>query len=262
MNNIHSEIIQTKKRELSFDTRILRKGSVVVAYYLSKIGITALQVLFFRVFVFGWGSLYFFYSSNYQDNLIGLFLIAACYFLDQVDGDLARNYDRVTKSWGFLDANFDAIVLNSIILTFTIKFLNTWEDTLFVIAGIGILFGTILSTKMTELFQNHFDIWCWQGSARIEAYRKVQKLDLLSYIFYRLITPRGFPFSIFSNFRDYLLIGVLFQGMPYAILFFAIAINIRWIVLFILVAFYYNSFDLNSKHSKIAMFRLLRESEK
>jgi phosphatidylglycerophosphate synthase len=259
MENEISKIQPSKKRQFSFVTITMRKWSVVVAYYLSKIGITALQVLFFCVIVFWGGSLFFFYSNNYIYNFIGLFLIALCHFLDQVDGDLARNHDKVTKVWGFLDGNFDAVVLNSIIFTFTLKFLNNDIDSMYVIAGFSILFGTIFSSKMTALFDNHFHIGCGMGSDRIEEYIKTKKLDWRSNFMYRLITPKWFPFSFLSNFRDYLLLGVLCDGMPIAILGFAIAINIRWIALFIMTALYYHGIDRNY-HGKIAIFYLLNES--
>jgi phosphatidylglycerophosphate synthase len=260
MPSSKAHIKQTQKRQFSFVTLFLRKWSVVVAYYLNKVGITPHQVLFFRVIFFGWGSLPLFYSENYIYNLIGLFLITLCYFFDLVDGDLARNHDQVTPLWGFLDGNFDAIVLNSIILTFTLKFYNHWYESLYVMAWTIILYGTIFSSKMTELFQNHFKIGCGQWSDIIENFLRDHTFDRRSVFFYRLITPKGFPFSLLSNFRDYLLVGILFHAMPYAILGFAIAINIRWILLFIMVACYYRWISTDT--GRIELFRLMKQSEK
>lgn len=168
--NTSPAIKKSAKRQFPLLSRILRKYSVIVAYYLNKMGITPLQVLFFRVFVFGGLSLFCFYSTDYTYNILGLVLIALCYFFDMVDGDLARNHDQVTKLGWFLDANFDAVVVNSIVLTFTLKFLGAGEDQIFIIAGIMILYGTIFSSKMTELFLNHFSVGCGQGSDVIEDY--------------------------------------------------------------------------------------------
>lgn len=253
-------IQKSQKRQFAPLNIFLRKISVIVAYYLNKLGITPHQVLFFRVFVFGWVSLYFFSQDEYISGLIGLFFIILCHFFDLVDGDLARNHDQKTKMGWFLDQNFDTIVLNAVILTFILRFYLLDYPPLYTIAGIVILFGTILSTKMTEVFQNHFSINCGQGSDVIEEYLKIEKLDSVSVFFYRLITPKGLPFSLLSNFRDYLFFGIILDAMPLALLGFAVAINIRWICLFIIVALYYRWTDKNT-HT-ISLFPLLQKSEK
>lgn len=251
---------KTQKRHFNFETIVLRKFSIRIAYGLSKLGITALQVLFFRIFALGGGSLFFFYAEDYSYNLIGLGLIAACYVLDLVDGDLARNYDRVTKVGGFLDGNFDAVILNSIILTFTFKFLLGGEPAWYVASGIGILFGTIFSSKMTEHFQNKFRIDCGQGSDAVEEYLKTGTLDFRSRFFYGLITPKGYPMNWLSNFRDYLLVGILFGIMPYVMAAFAIAINFRWIALFGMLGTYYAGID--SENRSVKLFEIFKQSEK
>lgn len=259
MTPFHPNIQKTQKRQHTKFSKFLRSISVVVAYYLNILHITPHQVLFFRVFIFGGLSLYLFYSDNYMYNLLGLFFIILCHFFDLVDWDLARNHDQVTKMWGFLDMNFDAVVLNSVILIFILKFLNSGVDNLYIIAGIMILFGTIFSSKMTELFQNQFRINCNQWNVLIEEYLEKNKFDYISSFFYRLITPKGFPFSLLSNFRDYLLVGIIFGIMPIAILCFAIAINIRWITLFIMISIYYHGIDHNNRSIKI--YNILKQYE-
>lgn len=253
------KIKKTQKKQFSFFTIFLRKFSVIIAYYLNQIGVVPHQVLFFRIFVFGGLSLFFFYSNNYLYNLIGLFFISLCYFFDLVDGDLARNYDKVTRVWGFLDWNFDALILNSIILTFTLKFLNNGDNPIFIIAGIMILFGTIFSSKMTELFRHRFNINCGQWSKIIEDYLKNNTLDKLSIFFYWLITPKWFILDLLSNFKQYLLIGIIFNIMPFTILGFAIAINLRWLILFVMAAFYYHG--IAKENRKIQIFNLMKQSE-
>jgi phosphatidylglycerophosphate synthase len=255
-----SHIQKTKKQQFTSFSIFLRKISVVMAHYLNKNNITPNQVTIFRVVVFGWVSIYLFYSDSYLYNLAWLGSISLYYVFDLVDGDLARNHDQLTKVWGFLDMNFDAIVLNSVILIFILKFLNTGVDSMYVIAGIMVLYGTIFSSKMTELFQNQFHINCGQWSDPIEKYLQKHKFDTMSTLFYRFITPKWLPFSLLSNFRDYLLLGIIFDKMLIAILCFAIAINMRWITLFIMVAMYYSWIDLDNR--KVMMFNILKQNEK
>lgn len=254
-----THIQPSKKRQFQSVTKLLRKYSVIVAHYANQLHIRALHVLFFRTFVIAFLSLFCFYSDSYGINLLWLLLIAIAYFLDFVDGDIARNHNQVTEVGGFLDGNLDVLILNIIIFVFTLRFLEDGEPHVFVIWGIFALFGTILSAKMTTLFEYKFSIGCGQGSDIIEKHIQTNKLDRMSQLFYELITPKRFIFSLLSNFREYLLIGIIFGIMPYTLFLFSIAINIRWIVLFTMVAVYYNT---KNDNTKIQLFELMKQSEK
>jgi hypothetical protein len=82
----------------------------------------------------------------------------------------------------------------------------------------------------------------------------------MSIFFYGLITPKGFPLSLLSNFRDYLLFGIIFDNMPIAILCFAIAINIRWLTLFATVGFYYAGIGQDNR--AIKLYTIMKQNEK
>ena len=253
-------IKKTAKTPFSIENTFFRHYSVIFAHLLNSVWVKPLQVLFSRIIIFWWGSLFFFFSENYTFNIIGLCMLFLCWFFDLVDGDLARNHDMTSLSWKFLDGNFDAIILNLVILTLTLKFLLQGYDIIFVIGGILALFWTIFSSRMSEYFLNIFSIDCGQWNKSLEAYLKNHTFDTLSIFLYNLMTPRSFIMGLFSNFRYFLLLWILLHQIPIAVLFFSICINFRWIILFTSLGYYYHTKDISMK--SIALFEFLKKIER
>jgi phosphatidylglycerophosphate synthase len=156
-----------------------------------------------------------------------------------VDGDIARNYNKITKYWKFLDEGVDWILLNLIILLFSIKFYMQWLESVYILWWMFAIFGIIGSTKMTTIFATQFSINCVGWNETLESSIKTEKWDLISKIIYEFITPKSIFLWLFSNFRYYLLFWIIFGFMPLALVIYAIAINIRRIVLFITLWAYY-----------------------
>lgn len=234
-----------KSKKITFSTmsRFLRKYSVVIAYYLHKIGIHPNQVVLFRVFVFWWLSVYLFFSELYIANLLWLVTIFLCYFLDLVDGDLARNHNMKTDYGKFLDEELDSVVVTWLVCTFAIKFYILWYPPEYILGGIFALFGIIWSSKMTNMYQARFNINCVSWNELVERSIEKKTRDPTSEFFYQLVTPKNFLLSFFSNFRYYLLFWILSWYIEIAVSLFALAINIRWVVLFISIAWYYSQRD-------------------
>lgn len=238
----------------------LRKFSVIIAYYLNKLGIHPNHVVLFRVFIFWWISIFLFSSELYRYNLLWLFTIFLCYFFDLVDGDLARNYNMKTDLGKFLDEELDSFIVTWIVLSFAIKFYFLDYASLYVYGGMFALFGIIWSAKMTNMFQAIFDISCVSWNNLLEESIKKKNRDRLSEFFYQLVTPKNFLLSFFSNFRYYLLFWILSGYIHIAVLLFSIAINLRWIVLFIVVTKYYTFRDTGKP--TLALFNAMKKLEK
>lgn len=118
----NKNIQKTQKKTYVKSALFLRKFSVIVAYYLDKLGIQPNRVVLFRVFVFGSSACILFFQPSYWLNVLGMGAIFLCYFFDLVDGDLARNHNKKTDFGKFLDEELDSVVVTSIILTFVLKF--------------------------------------------------------------------------------------------------------------------------------------------
>lgn len=101
---------------------------------------------------------------------------------------------------------------------------------------------------------------CVGGHDKIESASKLKERDRWSEFFYQLTTPKNFLLSLFSNFRYFLLVGVLTNHMEIAVLLFAIAINIRWILLFIAVGWFYTHRDWPER--KVKLFAVMKEIER
>ncbi len=238
---------------------LARRFSVIIAHYCDRLCIFPNQITLFRVFILGSLSIFLFYSQSYVFNIIGLFVLLLSHFLDDVDGDLARNHDKKSELGKFLDGNLDAVLLNVIILTFVLKIFFEWDSDILVLWGFFALFGVIMSTKMTAMFQASFDIDCVEGNEKIEQHLGTQPFDRMSTFIYGLLTPKTFLLWLFSNFRYYLLVGVVFQIMPLCIGLYALAINMRWILLFISLAFFYKGLGKTRKLSLFSLFDILRK---
>lgn len=238
----------------------LRKFSVIVAHYCNKVGITPNQVVLWRVFLFWGASIYLFYSDLYLYNIAGIWTIFLCYFFDLVDGDLARNYNMKSDLWKFLDEELDSVVVTWLVLTFACKFYFWWYESIYVVWWILALFGIIWSTKMTNMYQARFWINCVSWHNDIEEALKKEDRDTMSEFIYQLITPKNFFLSLFSNFRYYLLFGVISGYIHIAVLLFAIAITIRWITLFITITQYYAFRDTKKTH--VALFKIMNTLER
>ncbi len=245
------QIRKTQKKTFSQTALFLRKFSVIVAHYLNMVWINPNQVVLFRVFVFGGLSMWLFFSASYMYNVLWIGTIFLCYFFDLVDGDLARNYNKKTDQGKFLDEELDSVVVTSLVLTFALKFYFMGYEPLYVVGGITALFGIIGSSKMTNFFQGRFNTNCVGGNDVIEQTTQAKSWDLRSEFFYQLVTPKHVLMTLFSNFRYYLLIGVVTNSMHIAVLLYAIAINLRWMMLFICVWWYYTNRAWSERNVKL-----------
>ncbi len=232
---MNKKIKKTEKTDFSLPIQIMRKSSVVLAYHLDKFWIYPNQVTIFRFVIFGlWASLLLF-SDNYFLNLLSIIFLVINMFFDLVDGDLARNHDKKSELGKFLDENMDAIILNTILLSLTLKFFLL-GNTIGLIWWIFSLYWLIFSSRMGEYFMYTYKINCVESNPELEkAFTKWnKKIDFISYYFKELLVPKNLLLSLHSNFRNYLIIGVVFNIMPICLAIFGFFISLRWFVLFIL----------------------------
>jgi phosphatidylglycerophosphate synthase len=246
---IWMNIQKTKKNTHSKVSLFLRKYSVIRAHYFIKRWIEPHQIVLGRTVIFWWLSLYFFYQDLYIYHVAWLLTVFLNSFFDMIDGDMARNYNKKTDLWKFLDEWLDGVFLNSLILLFLLKFFLAWFQAIYIVWWIIALFGIIWSTKMTLYIELYFWINCISWHQQVEIDKKNNTWDFISIFLYELITPKYFFLSLFSNFRYYLLIWMLCQQMPLALLIYWIAINIRWISLFIALSYFYKWTNLALFHS-------------
>lgn len=242
-----NKVKATQKITHSRISLFLRKFSVHVAKYLHDRWVEPHQVVYGRTILLWVSSLYLLYQNNYLLQICWLIFIVLNSFFDMVDGDMARNYDKKTAYGGFLDEWLDGVLLNTVIFTFCIKFILQWYESTYIIWAAAALFWIIWSTKINRILEYEFWINCISGNNQIEAVVKEKRFGRMSTLFYEFMTPKNLFLSLFSNFRYYLLFWIIFQYIHLAVLIYWIAINIRWIVLFIALARYYKGVTLPTR---------------
>lgn len=226
-------------KSLDFMMNKLRYFSVTVAEACNALGISPNFVTVSRFFIFGCGSATFFFIGGYQYNLLGLSLLFLNFFFDLVDGDLARNFNKKTKLGGILDGYLDAVLINLILISISLNLFFS-ENPLRYFSLLAIS-GQALSAEVARIYQDRFGISCIAILPEIELMLKKNKVDLASNILIELLSPRYIFSSIFSTVRYYLIVGILFGLLPLAMAVYSIAINFRWITLFIALCVYYST---------------------
>ncbi len=157
-------IEKTKKIDFDSFTIFLRKYSVITAHFCNYLWLTPNEVTVMRVIIFWVWSCILLFLENYWLNILWLLFLFLYYFFDLVDWDLARNYNKKTLLWKFLDENLDAFILNFIIFTLSLKILIFNYGDIYVIWGLLALFWSILWTKMWNIIENNFSISCVEGN--------------------------------------------------------------------------------------------------
>ena len=237
---------------------ILRKFSVKIAGYLNLLGFYPNQITLIRVFLFWVGASILFYVEDYVLNLLWLWFLFLYFFFDLVDWDLARNHNKKSDLWRFLDENLDLIVLNVIIFSLTLKMLSHGYSNLYVIWGMLALLGWIVGLRLWLYLQYCLNINCVEWNPLIEQYLSDKKLDFFSKFFYWLIVPRSLFDHFFSSFRYFLLIGVFTWFIHVALLIYGVASILRGLLLFVFISLYCR----DNQDNKLIIFSLIQRTLK
>lgn len=238
-------------------TRRLRYLSLNVAKICNKLRISPNFLTITRFFILGCGAAILLFLGGYFYNLLALIFLLTNFFFDLVDGDLARNFGKKTKLGSFLDEYLDTIVINLVLLGITMNLFSS-DNPLKYLSLIAIS-GQALSAKVADIYKEKFGISCVTLHPKFAIQRK--KIDKTSVVLIELLSPRHIYFSIFSTVRYYLILGILFNILPLTISVYAIAINLRWITLFIALCLYYSA-NLGKKKYIFEAFGYMENSRK
>ena len=231
-----------EKRKNDRDPAIgmLRNLTARVAEIFNAMGISPNAVTISRFFIFVCPAVICFFIGGYFYNFLGLFLILVSAFFDLVDGDLARNFNKKTKLGEILDKYFDIISINLILAAITLNLFLS-ENPLRYFSLFAIV-GQVLSVEVSKFYEDNFGITCGKiRSSDIELMVNKNRVNLASNILIELLSPSHIFFLLFSTMKYYLIAGILFGILPITIALYAIAINFRWITLFIVLWRYYST---------------------
>jgi phosphatidylglycerophosphate synthase len=254
MNSSHNKI------DRDTATRMLRKITLKIAELFNSMGISPNAVTLSRFLIFGCGAAFFFFIGGYFYNLLGLVFLFINYLFDLVDGDLARKFNKRTKIGEILDKHLDAVLINLILLAISVNLFSS--DSPLRYFTIFALSGQALSVGISKFYEDRFGISCVaKSSLEMEAMLNKNRADFWSNFLLELLSPGHVSSSFFSTIRYYLIIGVLFGILPIMIAIYAIAINLRWIVLLIVLVRYY-SLDSKDKKNIFKTFEIVENNKK
>lgn len=238
----YSKRQEEKKRKIDRDPTIgmLRKLSGAVAEKFNTVGISPNTVTISRFFIFLCPAVICLSIGGYFYNLLGLFLILVSAFFDLVDGDIARNFNKKTKFGETLDKYLDIVSINLILLAIAINLFSS-ENPLRYFSLLAII-GQALSVEISKLYADNFGISCVKPrSSDIELMVNKNRVDPASNILIELLSPSHIFSLLFSTVKYYLVVGILFGILPIMITLYSIAVNFRWIILFIALWKYYST---------------------
>ncbi|OGH14338.1 MAG: hypothetical protein A2687_01780 [Candidatus Levybacteria bacterium RIFCSPHIGHO2_01_FULL_38_26] len=245
-----------QERRLDFIAKTLKNLSVNVARFLNGIGVTPNMITSLRLLI-GAGSSYLFFLQGYVTDLLAIFFLGLFFFLDLVDGDLARKFKKTSKLGEFMDSFIDAVIINLVLLAIYGN-LNAAANPFSYIPVIAIM-GQGLSVLISQNYEAKFGISGLSLNPKIQSYRKNNDVDAISKFLFELLTPTNILTSLFSTLKYYLIVGALFNIIPLAITAYALMINLRWIMLSFTLALYYK---YNQLVNKINFFYILKALER
>lgn len=252
-----SKKLKSTKKQFDGVVIIMRKLSIIIADILNKINVHPNVVSVLRFVFFAIPAFVCFYFGGYIFNLIGLGLLIVNFFFDLVDGDLARLSKKMSKLGVFLEDTIDPVVLNSILFAIGLNLIG--EGNMFYIIWVLVCFyGQVFSTRSTLIIAARYDIDCIKSSPELEEKIKNAKLSLIERFVLQLMTPRNTFFTLFSQFKYFLIIGVIFDIIPIVFIIYTVLINFRWLSLQFFLFYLYSK----DKHRKDSLANILLEIKK
>lgn len=202
-------------------------------------------------FCFAWG--------NYRFNFLALFFILVSVFLDFSDGLVYRRKNLGTPLGAWLDPTLDTISQLLILFAINLGILRIHCGSFFWTSiSLLSLFTLACNNLIGSNFNKTFGFDSYVGSAEFSAKfkrgRKKTKLDLL---FANIIMPSRFFFIFIFTLRYFIIIGVIFNIMPWAILFFSLFNLFKLTSMFLLYAY-----SLKKVRSRFVVIEILKKLRK
>ena len=212
---------------------LLRKIAKKIAAVFIKLGISANQLTVGRFVIFAPCVLVGFSLSGYWGPVFGLVCLVTYGVLDFCDGTIARETNSVTKVGGWLDGRFDFILQVVVLSGATWHIINSELSLWWIGVAIAALFSQAVLVHFTDIYGGLF-------SARLDFFRDLDncdgKLTILEKFIIDIIITRSNFTAIFFTFRYVVIVTVLLGHLEWLLLVVAITQNIRWLVLFSVMA--------------------------
>ncbi len=195
--------------------------------------ITHNQVTFLGSMTFLSLSAFSFSQGNLKGNLFGLFFAFCHSLFDFIDGTLSRKTNTSNKLGAWSDPAFDLIGSGLLLTGIVIGLLRNNTDTRWIAIGSLALFGHYGVMAMALYYEGRIF-----GKNALQIMSELDKIEsnFFDYIVKEFIFLKSFIFLFFGTLRYSLVVFVLLNKMNLFILFYAIFVNIRWMIMFFVYA--------------------------
>jgi len=250
------------KISLDFDRLIyntIRRLAAPTVRALARTGITPNQITVLRFILFILPATYFFSRGSYTDNLIALACCLLFAYFDFVDGGLAVMKGMQTRLGGWLDSNLDWLSQNLLILGITLGAFNISQSNIWLVVGFVAVMGHGILTIMCTTYNIGFGFGSMGGAPTLTAKFNAHKgkINLMQRLLKNIIDTTTSPFfTLIGTFRYLIVIGAVFNVLPWILLFIAVTGNIRWLIMH----FLYTQ-ALREGTSRLLVVEILKELE-
>jgi phosphatidylglycerophosphate synthase len=239
--------------------KVQRRLSEPIVSLFMKTPITPNQMTVGRFLFLMIPALILFGKGDHLSNIVAIIFCALFSFFDFVDGGLARRKKMMTELGAWLDPILEAISQNLILFAVTLGAYSSRHDLIWLIIGLLAFLGHSLATILYTQYGITFGFDAWQGLKELDKkfLRSKNKVKIADRLLKSIIDQSGFLFTFLFTFRYLLVLGAVFNLMPYALLLITITSHLRWTVLFLVYAE-----TLREKKKELLLVRFLKNIRK
>jgi len=226
---------------------LLRKIAIVIAGWLEKTNISPNQVTVLNFIIFTPPIIWCVLQGEYIYNLIAICLILIDSVFDLVDGILARLRGTSSKYGQQLDRNFDVFFQLMLFMGLIVGTVKATGDSSLFVWGLILVSGQAMANWIGIIYEYDFGFHICRGSQTFREHIAAEKVGYLDSYISNLIVPHNIFYIIFFTARYVLLVGILIDEVAFFIIYYSIAINIRWISMLVMYIVFLSGVELKLK---------------
>ncbi|MFH0814991.1 MAG: CDP-alcohol phosphatidyltransferase family protein [Candidatus Falkowbacteria bacterium] len=254
---VPKQTAMASRKDYDFTAVPMRFFASFFAKWLATLGVTPNQITLFNFLVLTPVISYFFIRGGYLENLIAFGFIFVYMIFDLCDGMVARLRSLQSGFGQTLDSSLDRIFQGVLFISVICGVVLTSANWRWAIPGMLLLFGQGMANCMGLEFEKRFGFDGYSGLPTFnEKFKLGGVVTLVDKFLKNIIVPHNFWYILIFTCRYQFFLGILFDQLGIFLIVFAIAINIRWIVLYLLLMRY-----LYGGKSKLRSLTFLKELE-
>lgn len=178
---------------------------------------------------------YFFSRGSHLFYLGGLAVCLVNGFLDYLDGDVARAKKEQSEVGAWLDSGFDVIIQNAVLGAIAV---GCYKQGLSLNWIILFFIGNTSSNFVSFYYNERFGFDSARGNSLFRDYMDKSRSRFDGFL-KEMIDPTASPKALaLYTYRYWIVLGCLFNIMPFCFIQITIINNFRWAIMYIVYALY------------------------